>query len=209
MSSSSTNNTQYDFGAPSSDKDDLLRGLPDPFITLNEVHRQYLLPFEKIISATPTRFVLVVPTNGDAIKAIRDTANGMPYGKVEANEVFQKFDVSGIEFLAVNQSVARREGPQPVVVHLADEELGNKFIEALPFSYVAATFAKEGASRIFASDWRSFALKVKNGLRFAANPPLAVKLFNRDHEVKSFNPNLAWVARPSTTDGWLNRPGEI
>ena len=108
----------------------------------------------------------------------------------------------------MNQST-KKEGGHPAVVHLENEVVAKKFLETLPFSYVAASFAKENSSKIFAGDWDNFVMRVTNGVRFSSKPPLAAKIYHRDREMKAFNQDLAWVARPSTTTGWLNRPSEL
>lgn len=51
--------------------------------------------------------------------------------------------------------------------------------------------------------------KVTGNIRFTAEPRLGAKIYSRPStSAARFNPDKAWVARPSTTETWLSHNGE-
>lgn len=210
-----------------------LAGLADPVVVMKETRNEYLMPYERLISPTPTRYVLVVGTAGGklgVLRCIKDTARGDPFGKKkyenvsgarrgreagaetggndDQNQTQQQkqdrtFDIEFVEFVEPNP--ARDPLHTPLIAHLPNAEDAEAFLAALPHTFTASAFAKENKGKVSASNWNSFALTVKH----PGNT--GIRLHEEPRVACTTYPNRRLavptqklpIARPSTLKTWL------
>jgi hypothetical protein len=178
---------EHDFAPATTTKD-----LPSPQELLDFHQQDYLAPLRHVISDEPTRCVLVVPTHGRGYQSIKDTCNGKPHGGFSATLLprdlaasvaaelnsARKFRVVALELLSIGIYVplsgSTTDG-EPYIVRLESTDDAKAYMEALPFCYVAAAFAKEDAPKIVASNWNDFVMNPQTASHASRNYGLGGK----------------------------------